>query len=265
MVKLNMKTLPLALIALFTLQTGLRAEPEIKGTPTEVSAFLGNIPGTVWLSGDGEIKVPADQAIVSLVVVTENKSMQEASRANRELRTKIIQNLTQHGLPAERAQAARFSSSPKYGIFGEKAKSYRLENVIKVKVADEKEFQTVVGLVDTFQEVRYEGVDFDHTDKVNLKRKALEQAMDKANESKRLYEDKLGVKLTPKSFIEGAVTPEQRPPQRAAYVRSSDSYATPSYASPTAGIPADTSEAPSAFGEQVFKASVKIEYALNPK
>ena len=43
-----------------------------------------------------------------------------------------------------------------------------MENIVKVIVRDEKEFQAVAHLVDAFAEVQYLGIEFEHSEKEGL-------------------------------------------------------------------------------------------------
>src|SRR5688572_24986304 len=138
------------------------ADPELKGSPAELTAYLANLPRTVSVAGESEVKVPADRAALTLKVVTESKSLLEALRANQEVRAKMISALKERGVPADRVQASKFSSSPRRGLFGDKAKSYRIENLVKVSVQDEREFQAVAQAVDGSHDIHYLNVDFEH-------------------------------------------------------------------------------------------------------
>src|SRR5215471_7891777 len=120
-----MKTYLLISIVTVSLSLTTRAEPELKGTPTELSRYLRDVPSretpkTVSIMGEAELRVPADQAVVTLKVTTENKSLHEALRLNQDIRTKLIASLKSHNMPAERVHASKFSSTPKFGLFGEK-------------------------------------------------------------------------------------------------------------------------------------------------
>ncbi len=170
----------IVLVSLGLAAVQVRAEPELKGPPSELTAYLAGVPKIVSIAGESELKVAADRALISLKVVTENKSLQEAAHANQELRGKILRALAERGIPGDRVKSSRFSSTPKYGMFKEKAKSYRVENVVRITAQDEKEFQAVANLVDSFSEVRYESIEFEHSDKDRLKANALAQAVDKA-------------------------------------------------------------------------------------
>src|SRR5207249_2070528 len=171
--------------ALFFLLKGiltLQAEPELKGNATELSQYLANVPKTVLISGEAELRVPADQAVITLKVTTENRSLHEALRLNQDVRSKVTAYLKNHSVAAEHIRASRFSSTPKFGLFGEKAKSYRVENLVKVTVQDEHEFQLTAAVVDSFPEVQFTGAEFEHKEKEAQKERAMAQACENATE-----------------------------------------------------------------------------------
>ena len=63
------------------------------------------------------------------------------------------------------------------------------------------------GTVDKWSEVQYLGLEFEHGNKDELKKQAIAKACDNADERKKLYEQKLGLKLVPKAFFERVATP----------------------------------------------------------
>jgi len=239
------------------------AEPEIKGTAPELAQFLNGVPKTVTVTGEAEVRVPANRAVLSLKVVTENKSLQEALRANAELRGKLAEYMKKQGIPADRIQASKFSSTPKFGMFGEKAKSFRVENAMRISVQDEKEFQSATGAVDLWSEVQYDGVEFEYADKETQKQNAIARACDNAADRKKIYEDKFGLKLAPARFNEGEVAQRNAGP--------ANSYA--SYAgergldlkSTSGSYASATGEYATSFGELVYTARVAVEYSVQPK
>jgi uncharacterized protein YggE len=245
------------------------AEPELKGSPTELSAYLATLPKLVSVTGEAEIKVPADRASVSLRVRTENKSLQEAMRLNQDIREKVGAFLSGRGVEANRIQSSRFASAQRFGIFSDKAKSHQVEQYLKITVRDEKEFQTVASTVDKWAEVHYGGTEFEHSDKETFKSKALVQAFDRASERKKLIEEKLGVKLTPKRFTQEVVAPVLRNTLASEYAGGRDKIATTA----TKAVPGDSAssyaamvdEGQSAFGELVYTARVTVEYTLESK
>ena len=263
--------------AFFTLTTFLlvsklsAAEPELKGSPAELASYLATLPKLVSVAGESELKVTADRAVVSLRVITEQKSLQETLRANQEARAKLVSWLKERGVPADRIQASKFSSTTKSGVFTDKAKSYRVENVLNVKVQDEKEFQAVAHGVDAIAEVQFNGVTFEQSDKEMLRNKALTEALDNANQRKRVFEEKLNVKLTPKSFFvintgSGRTLEEERRYRSSSAKIGSDGRVTslPGY-SPGLAEATVLEESGPLFGELVFTARVTVEYAIETK
>lgn len=246
----------------------LRAEPEIKGTATELAQFISTAPKSVVIVGEAEVRVPAHRAILSLRVVTENKSLREAMRANLEIRAKLTDYLKTLGIPADRIQSSKFSSTPKFGMFSEKAKGYRLENVMRISVQDENEFQAVAGAVDKWAEIQFDGVEFEYADKELQKQNAIAKACDNAKERSKIYEDKLGLKLTPAKFSQGDVG------QRNA---KADNYTIPrggnylvgdsmtGMASPSSPAGYATEDAVSSFGEIIYTAKVSVEFTAQAK
>ena len=245
------------------------AEVELKGSPTELAAYLTGLPRTVSVTGEGEIKAQADRAVITLRVSTEKKSLAEALRANEEVRSRLADFLKEHRVGLDQIRTSRFSSTPKYSAFSEKAKSHRVDNVIKVTARDEREFQTIAGATDKFAEVGYVEAEFEHSDKESLKAKAITQACDNANRRKKVFEEKLGLKLTPRRLSEGTFSPGLPAARIGVQGGSAPSPGGGSFG----GVPArheplalDTrAEQISAFGELVFKVLVTVEFAVENK
>jgi hypothetical protein len=238
------------------------AEPELKGTASELSQYLANAPKTVSIVGEAELKVAADRAVVSLKVSTDSKALHEALRANQESRLKLLTQLKKQGIPAEHIKESKFSSTPKFGWFGDKAKSYRVENLVKVTVLDEKEFQVVAAMVDNFPEVQFVGADFDSGDKEALKLKAAAMACDNADARKKVYEEKLGMKLTPVRFSAGPVS-ARRPHFLMGDTAGEGKYSRSAGVSLSSSVPpAEIEEVPASFGEIVLNAEMVVEYQV---
>ena len=245
--------------------TAFSAEPELKGTPAELTSYLSGLPKLVSIVGESEVKVSADRAVVTLKISTESKSLQESLRLNHEARGRVAALLKENGFGTNQIQAARFSSTQKYGIFAEKAKSHRVDNFLKVTVRDEKEFQAVANTVDRWPEVHFLGIDFEHTNKEALKARAQVQACDNAGERRKIFEDKLGVKLVPKRFVEAALpAPVDRRAYDLTYSRGSGMDKTTSIPAQAVGVGA-VEESGSPFGELIFTARITVEYAVESK
>jgi uncharacterized protein YggE len=267
-----MKLSPSILTLLLILQAfTASSETELKGAPTELAAYLAGLPQIVSITGESEVKIRADKAEISLKVSTESKSLLDALRSNQEVRAKVAASLKEQGIGSDQIQPAKFASTQKHGLFSEKAKSHRVENFLKVSVRDEKEFQAVAGAVDRWAEVQFLGVDMQHSDKESLKARARAQALDKAGERRKLFEEKLGVKLVARRFAD-AVTDPVSAAQRTSYYGlrySSGSGSGLDKASSGPTDPRAPSEMPddtgNPFGELTFTARVTVDYAVETK
>jgi len=232
------------------------AEPELRGTVTEIRQHLAVSERMAAVSGEGEVKSPADRAIVTLRLMSEAKSLQEALRANQTLRTKLVSTLKERGIPADRIDAGKFSSTPRHGTFSDKVKSYKVENQVKVAVLEEKELQDTARMLDELDGVEYGGIQFEHSKKQELKRKALAEALEAASARKKVYEERLALSLTPVNFSESvtAVPPRMESARAAGFA---------GIASLEGRAPLAEAEAPSGFGEMVFSAQVTVQYSVS--
>src|ERR1700722_11997635 len=109
----------------------LHADPELRGSPYELEKFLSGVPKMVTITGESEIKLPADRAVVMLEISTESKYLQDSLKSNQVVRAKLLGYLKTKNIPIERVQTSKFSSTPKHGWFSDKAKSYRVDNFVK--------------------------------------------------------------------------------------------------------------------------------------
>src|ERR1700722_16089086 len=80
----------------------IHAEPELRGSAFELEKFLSGVPKMVTVTGESEMKLPADRAIVMLRISTESKFLQEALKSNQVSRTKLIGYLKNKSIPLER-------------------------------------------------------------------------------------------------------------------------------------------------------------------
>lgn len=268
-----MKNLPYLSASLLLVLVGTaiqsQAEPEIKGTPAELASYLSSVPGTVQIVGEGEVKVPADRATISLRVDVENKSLAEALRESQKVRGKVAAFLKEQGLEAARIQSAPFSSAQRQTIFSDKVKSHKVSLLIKVTTHNEQEFQIVTRTPDQFPEVAYVGAEFEHSDKLALRTQAIAKACDETERQKRVYEDKLGVKLVPRNIVDQKVNAGPLPRRRVYESESEKSYGSASLRTPLPGAGdgalTGSAELETPFGELTFSSRVQVEYAVERK
>src|SRR5438270_13208641 len=96
-------------VLFFASCASLLAEPELRGTSSELSQYLTGVPRTVVIGGEAEVRAAADQAVVTLKVTTEHRSLQEALRLNLDVRNKLIAFFKARGIPQEHVHGSRFS------------------------------------------------------------------------------------------------------------------------------------------------------------
>jgi uncharacterized protein YggE len=245
----------------------LQAEPEIKGSPTELAAYLRSVPGNVELAGEGEVKVSSDQAVLSLRINTESKNLSDALKENQQARANLMKYLEDQKIRPESIKPAPFSAIPKTSMFSDKVKSYKLSAIVKVTTTNETEFNAVARAVDEIAEVEFEQSEFEHSKKDNLSDQALREACEDVERQKRIYEAKLGVKLVPRNIRDHKAGAEPLPGQDygdgSVHATSSAYASTPSPKS--YGRAPEMSVTGSTFGELVFKARVTVQYAVEQK
>jgi hypothetical protein len=183
----------------------IHAEPELKGTPNELNYYLSKSEKTVEVMGASELKVSADNAIITLKVTTEDKSFQQSLNKNQNLRLEIIKKLNDKGITADRIKSSKFTAIPEQGFFSDKVKNYKLDNAVKITVVSEKEYEAVTSVVDGFAQVSLVNTQFIRTDKKEMEKKVLAQACADALSKKKLYEEGLGIKLKIVKFSERPV------------------------------------------------------------
>ncbi len=250
-------------VAVGSLATALYAEPEIKGTPTELTAYLAGLPKVVSIAGESELKIQADRAYVDVKVSTEGRSLQESLSKNAALRQTVADALKKSGIPEQNISGSKFSSRPQYGMFSDKAKSYKIDNTVRVLVADEQQFRTVASAIDAHTDVSYDGVEFEDSKEVDSRKKALAQACEAATQKKQLYEDKLGVKLTAQTFAEGDVAIAR--PMQMSDGKLYDAVSAPAAKTRGSVYEPEALTSLTQFGEIKYTAYVTVQYIVGAK
>jgi len=251
-----MKKFYAMMIAVMVCFTSAYAEPELKGSPDELTAYLSGIPDTVSITGTSELKVQADNAIVILIIKTESKSLVEALKTNQNICAQIRKELKKLGIDPLKIRSTKFASTPHEGYFSDKIKSYEVEKALKIVVEGEEEVQQVASLVDQYREIYYGGIQFENSKESEFKRKALSQACEAAVRKKTLFEEKLGITLVTKKFHGGSVT-KQLPDMNRMPLNTLSKMANISMTD--VGEP---NGAISRFDEIIYRASVTVDYQL---
>jgi uncharacterized protein YggE len=188
--------------------------PELKGSPEELSAFLQQPLPTVNIVGRAEESAYADKAKITLIITTEDKLMATALTTNGTVRESITKQFVAAGIPEDSINTSKFSTSPQYGWFGEKPKSYEVVNRMQVEVDNEAHLKVVAESADSNPEVDFVDIEFEHTGRKALQQQVLDKAVADVMQQKAFYEEQLGLTLRPQSFTAPNVAPRPRPAAR---------------------------------------------------
>jgi uncharacterized protein YggE len=272
----NSKSAWLILFSLCLVATPGSAEPELKGTSADLAQLLTNVPRTVEVTGEAEVKIEADRAVLTVKVSTSARDLGAALRSNQQARGKFTELLAGKGIASGQVKASKFSSTEKYAVFSDKVKSHRVDNLLKVTVRNEKEFQIVADAIDSLPEAQYLGVDFDRSDKEEMKAKAIAQACDNATQRKRVFEEKLGLKLSVKGFRDPSGVPQGAIPTGLMGGARAVGFSGPTVTRDVGVVPDYTDALLThalaqregdglGFGELTFRSRVTVEYSVEGK
>lgn len=181
------------------------AQQELTGTPDELRQFLHPNPNTVNITGSADISAYKDVAKVSLLVTTEERTLQEAMEINAELRQRMFDSFLGAGISEQEINNSKFSTSPQFGIFGRSPSSFEVSARLEVSVSSEINLQLLARLADENDEVIFEETSFEHSEMDDFEARAREEAMADVMEQKAYYESTLDLKLKAINFFYGAV------------------------------------------------------------
>ena len=240
------------------------AAPTLNGEPQDLAVYLLEQRKLIVISGSGEETAKADSAVVSLMVKTKESRLHQALDKNRSIRADIRQRLINAGIAEDKIQFSKYSSTPNYGWFGEKPSSYEITNEIKVTLDAEEKLLTLADIVDTVDAVFLVKTELTHSDKKQSEANALASALQHVSDKKQLYEQKLGVSLSPVRIIEQSAGAQTPATVWAPKLRKS---ATGSLVSggleETEFTPAPAAEG--GFGEIIYHAQIQVEYTVMPR
>lgn len=241
----------------------LQAEPEIKGTPTELGKYLQPQPDTLTLTGEGRIQIQADRAIVRILVSTESKSLTDALQKNEALRRHLTQSLTGTGVPSDRILSSKFASTPEQSNWTDKVKNYRISHQMKVTIENGQQFNAIATMVDQNPDMRVQDVQPDHSAKDEQSAKATTEAFKQLEKKKAVYEQSLGQKLIVKTARE--ITSQAPPePTESGMLTGGLRYSSAKIPASAAGVPMEAT-ATGFFGELSYRVVVSVDYFVGSK
>ncbi|WIO74939.1 SIMPL domain-containing protein [Porticoccaceae bacterium LTM1] len=168
---------------------------EMRGTPEELKNHFYPETPKITLYGNADRTVESDIAKIAIIIRTEAKKMEQALTENTEIRQKVITTLSQAGIPQKDIQTDNFSTSPEFGIFSSRPSSFSSINTIKVSVTTSSQFEAVALLVDIHPEISLGKIEYELSNKAEIKRQLLAEALADVMSKKAIYEKELGIIL----------------------------------------------------------------------
>ncbi len=194
------------LAASITLFTPLAvAQAQLSGTPDELRGFLFPQANTVSINGEGELTAYKDLAKISLLVTTDEPSLEQAMAVNQALRLDLIEEFTAAGIAGSDINNSKFSSSPQFGLFGRKPNSFEVTARMEVSVSREEHLQLLAAAADGNKEVEFEQIQFEHSQEEEFEAQVRELALQDVMQQKAYYENNLDLQLKAVNFFHGGI------------------------------------------------------------
>lgn len=197
---MNCKPAMTAAILTFVAAWSQAAEPELKGTPSELRQYLHTGSREVVLSGYAKQSVQADVGHVTVVVHTQAKDLTAAIAANAQRREAMAQTIQSQGIDAKAIHAQKFSNSPQYSWFGKTPSSFEVVNKLTVDVADEHQLMIVTAAGTNPPDLTIGEITFEYSKQREMEDQVRKSAFDDALSKKGFYEQRLAATLRPIGF-----------------------------------------------------------------
>ena len=180
-------------------------QPQLSGNPDELRGFLYPRANTVNITGEGELTAYKDMAKVSLLVRTEERSLNRAMMVNQQLRLEIITDLIAAGIDESDINNSKFSSSPQFGLFGRNPNAFEVTARMEVNVSSEEHLQLLATAADNHEEVKFESTAYEHSLEDEFEKQVRALAMEDVMAQKTYYENSLGLELKAVNFFYGEI------------------------------------------------------------
>ncbi|WP_444917948.1 SIMPL domain-containing protein [Microbulbifer sp. JMSA003] len=187
----------LALLASLIIPSLSMATPEIKGSPQDLRDLIYPISRVLTLHGSAKETAYSDQAIVNIIVTTEEPLLSDAIASNSSLREQLTESLIKAGIDRAKIKNSKFSSSPQFGWLGRNPSSYKVINRVAITINKEGHLQSIARLTDENKEIEIVSTSFEHSEVSEYTKKVRSKALAKIMEQKADYERTLSIQLTP--------------------------------------------------------------------
>ena len=181
--------------------------------------------GTIQVTGQAQIQVPADQVSVSFTVETESESAQEASDLNAGRMEAVVGALRGLGMEGMEIETHGYSLTPEYRMSTREEPArriisgYRALNNIRVKVPEVEAAGEVMDAAIASGANRVVNLRFEAADTREARLQALRDAVRTAREEAETIAEAMDVRLGPPLEVRGGAAPaEPRMLARAAMV-----------------------------------------------
>jgi uncharacterized protein YggE len=227
-------------LALAVAATALLATPALAQT----------VPPAISVTGEANVSVAPDQAMIDGGVTTEAKTAREASDANNAAMGKVLLALKGAGIDEKDYQTSRLSLQPQYPPNPNRAgppviSGYRASNRVTIKVRDVTKVANMIDVLVGAGANEIGGINFVVTQTSKLLDEARERAIADARRKAQIYAKAAGVTLGEPIAI------------------SEEGAPTPMFRSKVAGGMA--APAPVAQGEETLSVTVSVSWAIKPR
>jgi uncharacterized protein len=209
------------------------------------------IAKVIRVAGEGEASAAPDMATINSGVVTQADSAKAALDQNSTAMQKILATLKQHGIAEKDVQTANFHVNPVYkqspeGVTRPEVVAYQVQNQVRMRVRNLASLGEVLDALVQAGSNQIHGISFDIGDSTGVLNEARSRAIRDAKTRAEVYAQAAGVQV-------GAVRQiSEQPvnPPRPMYVGAE-----------ARGLAASV---PIATGEQEYRVTVQVVYALEP-
>ena len=169
--------------------------------------------GTLQVTGQAEIQLPADQVTITLSVETESASAREASAANASKMDQVIAALREAGGEGQKIETFGYALSPEYrrptqqDPSGQTISGYRARNSIRVTLSEVGMAGAILDAGISAGANRVTSLQFSATDTREARLEALRQAVRLAREEAQTIAEAMGVTLGMVLEVRGGASP----------------------------------------------------------
>lgn len=237
------------------------AQPQLSGSPNELRGFLFPNPNTVSINGEADLTAYKDLAKVSLLVTTQERSLNEAMIVNQALRSDMIEQFLGAGISDTAINNSRFSTSPQFGLFGRTPNRFEVTARLEVTVGSEENLQLLAAAADAKEEVEFENTEFKHSQEDEFEDQVRELALADVMEQKAFYEANLGIELRAINFYYGGIRQMSRAMPMAARAQA-DSQELALSTAASSGVASGAMAVAPSFDEVEYQTSLNVVFEI---